>query len=322
MKKLTLILIFISMFWQVKSQIAQDTFQWCPPGATWLYKSSSPSSSIYFQFIYVKDTLFSNLTVKKLNVEAIQIIGPSKTEFARTAEVVGSEFLYNSNDSVYWYDKINNNFKFIYSFNPQVNDMFIVGNSRAKCYSDSTFSKTDTIKVTKLYKDTINNLIFNVYNTDYNRKITLGTVIKNIGSASALFPQINPKYCNKFQPEYGIFYEGLICYSDSLRGTLTFSAQGNEECHFAKTFVKTISKSNTNLKSKLYPNPANTFIKIENTNNIKYQTLVIYNYLGKQIIELNEYKESMDILGLEGGFYFVKLNYENGITETIKFLKN
>lgn len=322
MKKLTFILIFISMFWNVKSQIVQDTFPWCPPGASWLYKSSSPSSSIYFQFIYVKDTLFSNLNVKKLNVEAIQIIGPSKTEFARTAEVVGSEFLYNSNDSVYWYDKINNNFKFIYSFKPQLNDVFIVGNSRAKCFSDSTYTKNDTIRVIKFYKDTFENLIFEAFDTDYNRKYKLGTIIKNIGSLSTPFPQINGTFCNYSRPEYGIAYERLICYNDSLRGTITFSAQGNEECHFAKTFVKTIVENDVNLKSKLYPNPANNSIKIENTNNIKYQTLVIYNYLGKQIIELNEYKESIDILGLEGGFYIVKLNYENGITETIKFLKN
>lgn len=322
MKKLTLILIFFSMFWNVKSQIAQDTFPWCPPGATWLYKSSSPSSSIYFQFIYVKDTLFSNINAKKLNVEAIQIIGPSKTEFARTAEIVGTEFLYNSNDSVYWYDKINSDFKFIGSFSPQVNDMFIVGNSRAKCYSDTNFVKTDTIKVTQFYKDTIGNLIFDVFNTDYNRKYKIGTIIKNIGSLSAPFPQINGMFCNYPRPEYGIAYERLICYSDSLRGTLTFSAQGNEECHFAKTFVKNIVKKDVYLKSKLYPNPANNFIKIENTENIKYKSLFVFNYLGKQIMEQNDYKESIDISNLEGGFYFVKLNYENGIIETIKFLKN
>ncbi len=322
MKKLTLILVFFSMFCQVKSQFVIDTLPWCPPGATWLYKSSSPSSSIYIQFIYVKDTFFYNLKVKKIVVEGIQIIGPSSSEFARTAEIIGTEYLYNSNDSIYWFDKISNDFKFIYSFNPKLNDEFVIGNSRAICYSNPIFPKTDTIRVTQIFKDTFDNFIFDVYNTDFKRNFKLGAIIKNIGSTSAPFPQINPQFCNNFKPEYGIFYESLICYSDSLRGTLTFSAQGKEECHFAKTFVKKVTKKQERLKSKLFPNPAQNSIKIENAENIKYHSLGIYNYLGQQIIMQNGYKEIIDISELNTGLYFVKLYHSNGFTETINFLKN
>ena len=308
MKKIILILVLFSIIGQVKSQIVQDTLPWCPPGSNWLYKSSSPSSSMYIQFIYSKDTLFSNLKVKKLDVEAIQIIGPSRTEFARFVGVIGAEFMFNSNDSIYWFDKISNDFKLIYSFNPQLNDEFIVGNSRAKCYSDSTFTKTDTIKVTQLFKATFNNLIFDGYNTDYNRKFKLGTILKNIGSLSSPFPQINPIYCNNFQPEYGIFYEGLICYSDSLRGTLTFSAQGKEECHFAKTAIKNFTKKERNLNLKLYPNPA--FNKLNILTETPIKEIYIYDLFGKLIkqviIENTKTNETVITLDeLNTGIYFI-----------------
>jgi hypothetical protein len=323
MRKLMLILIFVSIFWQAKSQITKDTMPWCPPGASWLYKSSSPSSNMYFQFNYIKDTLFLGITVKKLNVEAIQIFfGPNRNEFVRRNGIVGFEFLYNANDSIYWYDKISDNFKFIYSFNPKLNDEFIVGNSRAKCYADPNFPKLDTIKVTKLYKDTFESIIFDVFDTDYKSEYDLGKIVKNIGSTSAPFPQVNPRFCNDFEPEYGIYYDGLICYSDSLRGTLTFWADGKEECHFAKTFIKKIEKNGGHFKSNLYPNPANNFIKVENAENIKYQSFCIYNYLGKEVMMQNNYNEIIDISNLNNGLYFIKIYHSNGITETIKFLKD
>jgi hypothetical protein len=323
MRKLIIILIFVSIFWQAKSQIIQDTMPWCPPGATWLYKSCSPSSSIYFQFIYIKDTLFSNKTVKKLNVEGIQIFfGPNRNEFVRYNGLVGTEFLYNENDSIYWYDKISNDFKFIYSFSPKLNDEFIIGNSRVKCFTDPKFPKSDSIKVTKLYKDTFDNVIFDLFDTDNKSKFSLGTIVKNIGSSSAPFPQINPEFCNDYEPEYGICYENLICYSDSLRGTLIFWANGNEQCHFAKTVIKSIEKKERHMKSILYPNPANNFIKVENTENIKYQSFCIYNFLGKEVMIQKNYNEIIDISNLNNGLYFIKLYYSNGITETIKFLKD
>ncbi|MFY7734743.1 MAG: T9SS type A sorting domain-containing protein [Bacteroidia bacterium] len=72
----------------------------------------------------------------------------------------------------------------------------------------------------------------------------------------------------------------------------------------------------------MYPNPAHNFIKIENVENIKYQSVGIYNYLGKLVVELNDTKETIDISGLNNRICFVKIYHSNGIIETIKFLKN
>ncbi len=320
MKTTFLGLLLISLFFQAKSQVI-DTLPWCPPGATWVYRSFSPTSRKYFQFTYTKDTLLSNLKVKKWNVEAIQIIGPNRTEFARTSETVGAEFLYNSNDSIYWFDKINNDFKFIYSFNPQLNDKFIVGNSRAKCYADSTFLKNDTIKVTQIYKDTFSNIIFDAYNTDSNRKYKLGSIVKNIGSTSSAFPQINGKYCNNSNAEYGIFYEGLICYSDSLRGTISFSPSVDNECHLAKTTVQNITKKESPLKSKIYPNPAHNLILIENFRNTKFSAISIYRASGQLVFNQNYFSEKLDVSSLANGLYWVKIDYRSEGTQALKLVK-
>lgn len=92
--------------------------------------------------------------------------------------------------------------------------------------------------------------------------------------------------------------------------------------HVAKTFVKNITQNKTWYQSKIYPNPAHNFIKIENVENIKCQSVGICNYLGQLVIELNNTKETIDISCLNDGIYFVKIYHSNGIIETIKFLKN
>ncbi len=320
MKKIFLGLLLISLYFQVKSQV-MDTFPWCPPGATWLYKSFSATERLYFKFSYEKDTSFNNLNVKKINVEAIQIIGLGNVT-TRTIKAIDQEYLYQKFDSVYWFDKVNNNFKVLYSFTPKLNDEFIINNSRVVCSSDPNFVKIDTIKVNKISKDTFNNLIFNSFETDRTKRLVFGKILQNIGSLESPFPQINRKYCNFSKSEYGDFYERLICYSDSFRGTLIFSSQGKEECHFVKTFVNNAVKKSDPSKTRLFPNPANSFIKIENTGNNNYHSLLICNYLGQQVIEQKYYKETIDVSTLKRGFYFMKLFYASGITETIKFLKD
>lgn len=322
MKKTILLLIFITMVCQAKSQIVKDTMPWCPNGASWLYKMITATESFYRQYNYEKDTLIDGKLVKKLTVDFIRIFGPGGTEIGYSKSSMEPEFVLKSNDSIFWFDKINKSFLFIYSFNAKPNDEFIIGNTWQICSSDSTYPKVDTITITQLYQDTFSNLIFDCIGTSFNKKFYIGNIVKNIGSTTSPFPQINPSKCVAFRTAGGQTYERLVCYSDSLRGTINFFNSYAAECNFAKTFVHNITKNKTWYQSKIYPNPARNFIKIENAENTKCQSVGIYNYLGQLVLELNGNKETIDISGLNDGIYFVKLYHSNGIIETIKFLKN
>lgn len=322
MKKIILILILFTMVCQAKSQIVKDTMPWCPPGASWLYSMITATESFYRQYNYEKDTLIDGKLAKKLNVDFIRIFGPGGTDIGYSKSSMEPEFIFKSNDSIFWFDKINKSFLFIYSFNAKPNDEFIIGNTWQICSSDSTYPKVDTINITQIYQDTFSNLIFDCISTSFNKKFYIGNIVKNIGSTTSPFPQINPLKCVAFRTAGGQTYESLVCYSDSLRGNINFFNSYAAECNFAKTFVKNITQNKTWHQSKIYPNPAHNFIKTENAENTKYQSLSIYNYLGQLVIELNDTKEIIDISGLNNGIYFVKLLHKSGTIETIKFLKN
>jgi len=322
MKKIILVLILFAMVCKANSQIVKDTMPWCPPGASWLFKMITATESFYTQYNYDRDTLIDGKLAKKLNVDFIRIFGPGGSEIGYSKSSMEPAFVFKSNDSIFWFDKINKTFQFIYSFIAKPNDEFIIGNSWQICDSDSTYPKVDTIKITQLYQDTFSNLIFDCFNTSFNKKFYIGNIVKNIGSTTSPFPQINPSKCAALQTAGGQTYERLVCYSDNLRGSINFFNAFAGECHFAKTFVKNITQNKSMHQSKIYPNPAHNFIKIENSENIKYQSVGIFNYLGQQVIELNNTKETIDISYINNGIYFVKIYHTNGIIETIKFLKN
>ena len=88
--------------------------------------------------------------------------------------------------------------------------------------------------------------------TSYGRDYELGVIISKVGSWLCPFPEINRQYCNSSTTEYGEFYEGLICYSDSIRGRVQFSSINNGECHDIETIVSKLEFDNY---YSIYPNP-------------------------------------------------------------------
>ena len=77
---------------------------------------------------------------------------------------------------------------------------------------------------------------------------------------------------------------------------------------------------------QIFPNPANDFIKIANTNSsLKDATIIIYDALGKQVysekITANKYETEINLSGLNNGNYLMLINSNSG-NESYKFLKN
>lgn len=76
----------------------------------------------------------------------------------------------------------------------------------------------------------------------------------------------------------------------------------------------------------LYPNPAHSFIALDNHNDIPSETLdvEIYDTTGRQVIGRSSYKEGelLDISMLANGHYFVKSTSDDKKTTTKKLIKN
>ncbi len=78
-------------------------------------------------------------------------------------------------------------------------------------------------------------------------------------------------------------------------------------------------------KIKVYPNPTNDFITIEMKDlNVQLTSVVIYDLLGNLQFKKNTTSNTtigIDLHDWSKGFYFIKLDFENGQTEFVKFLK-
>ncbi|MEO9569559.1 MAG: endonuclease [Polaribacter sp.] len=103
----------------------------------------------------------------------------------------------------------------------------------------------------------------------------------------------------------------------------------NEWDIYSKDNVDDIGQHNSTLSinnfiSKgisFYPNPVNSILYIENTDNFSIKNLSIYNYLGKKIRSIQTPKEEINTQNLSKGIYILKFEVENKIYST-KFIKN
>lgn len=71
---------------------------------------------------------------------------------------------------------------------------------------------------------------------------------------------------------------------------------------------------------KVYPNPANNVITIQNNENLKIDNLAIFDISGKKILEENQNTTSINIQSLQLGMYFLEISAD-GKTSNYKFIK-
>ncbi len=311
------LLLFASK--QVKSQFIFDNAPWCPSGATWIYKSFSPTSNLFYKFSYEKDTLINTQNAKKIVVNSIQYFGAVPNQ-GRIENYAGVEFLRESNDSIFWYDFTAQTFKFIYAFNLQLGNSVPIENSRALCVGNANYPSKDTLYVTSLYVDTFGLRIFNVADFSSN-KFVLGSVVSKIGSLSNPFPEINRMECNTSQAEYGSFYEGLVCYSDSIRGSVQFSSISNADCFSISTKVENLSTANYGYS--IFPNPSTDIVTIIQSEENLLKQISIYSIDGRIVKSENPSLKNpiIEVGNLESGVYILKiLNSKNSLS-SIKFVK-
>jgi hypothetical protein len=70
----------------------------------------------------------------------------------------------------------------------------------------------------------------------------------------------------------------------------------------------------------IYPNPTTNLLTIQNQNNLKIDSVSLYDTLGRKVMESNEATESMDVSNLTAGVYFIHITTDRGIV-TKKIIK-
>lgn len=121
---------------------------------------------------------------------------------------------------------------------------------------------------------------------------------------------------NTFNPAYAGTGTQTIVY--------VYSGVGCSKATCEETSVSTFIKNYTSPDNtiKIYPNPGNDNITIENSAFAKDQTISVYDTQGQLLIlqPMLQAKTNVDITDFARGVYFVKVKTEKGM-EVVKFVK-
>jgi len=70
----------------------------------------------------------------------------------------------------------------------------------------------------------------------------------------------------------------------------------------------------------IYPNPTSNLLAIQNQNGLDIESVVLYDTLGRKVMENNEATESLDVSNLTAGVYFIHIATDSGMV-TKKIIK-
>ena len=322
MKNLYIFLLVLACFTGTKAQYILDPHPWCPPGATWVYRSVCRTCGLFYAFQYVSDTVILDKTVKTLKVSQIEYMG-IPGDIHRVVTEVGKEYMYNSNDSIFWFYPADTEFIFIYDFSFTVGDSWIARNPRASCPDDTTYPISDTLSVLSIIRDTstIDSTVSQLSITSTNNFFDYTYVLRNIGSLYSPFPRINPRKCSDVFSEYGEYFDLLSCYSDSLRGILNFGHI--TECN---TLLGGLSRRLKDEDEKLllvYPNPAYNIVQLHVDAEYIDGDFSIFDMQGRVIFEspIYDLNLTVDVTQLQPGLYFIRVRNPQRKERVSKFIK-
>ncbi|GAB4091885.1 T9SS type A sorting domain-containing protein [Flaviaesturariibacter terrae] len=218
MRKLLYTLILAVSCVAAQGQTA-DTAGWCPAGATWVYRKTGMTSTAYYRYEYVLDTLIGGHLAKKLSCTVIAYIAPPG--FPPAVGAGSPEFYYRSADSIFWWN--GGQFQFLYDFAAQAGDRWVERNSRYAPCALSAFPSQDTLKVRQVTDVALNGRLYKRLNVSSDSQyFYTGPVLRNIGSLVAPYPIMNQGKCFLMQYPNGAFdpneFDQLFCYYDQQRG--------------------------------------------------------------------------------------------------------
>lgn len=268
----TLFLVFISSF----VLIAQD---FAPIGAEWYFAYESPFSFVetvsYRKFIATKDTSFMSKPCRLINSNIL---------------------VYSSNDTVYFYDNMFNEFQVLYVFNAQVNDFWHI-----KVMDETNDIDTVVVTVDSLSTMSINGFSLKVMNVTYSKIAEhqefphSSKIVEKIGDLHQFFNWRSET--DNFVSDVG-YFTGIRCYEDLIIGY--YQKNSSIACDYI--YFTDINDQQEKEGFTIFPNPVKNTLFI---NNISYKTYrySILNQNGVTVLSQQSDSQSFNVSNLPKGVY-------------------
>ena len=336
MKQVLFILLFLIS--QGLSAQQQDTSGFCPTGSIWVYKHAV---QMYFphysMFSYEKDTVVNGQAVKKIRHDRVaydyQYQNQQPYISGHSISWQNDEFLYEQNDSIYFYLADSQQFYLLHDFSALVGDSLAIQQHRNACGNNSNYPLQDTLAILEQDTLTLGQWAFkrSYYNIsssvleDSTNQYFKGKIIHNIGGETTFFPYPNLRLCDP-----NVYIQGqttdLVCYQDDERGVLIDEVQEEWDCQSLITTVAQLadpSMAQNAQQVQLFPNPTQAQFYLQSPQPLLRYAIYQLNGQLVQQGSLNNSQENYQIAvpHLPAGLYILQLENEEQEVFYQKFRK-
>jgi hypothetical protein len=288
--------LFFFFTMQLSFVYAQKEF--APIGAKWHY--NEPGFNItgkpdYVLFESIKDTLIKGRKCRKLSIKL------------NNARLIGNEYIFQSKDSIFYYNKNSNLFSLLYNFSAKVGDTISFSKTKFKAPT-SFYSTTDSIlnfqyKILFIDSIKISNAwlkrqkVVAIHNGEWGfpgGMLKEYFILEKTGSLNYFFgvsPYVTPESTSTL----------LRCYNET--GLSYKDPNWSNSCDFTTGLIEYL---NEDVTCNIFPNPFNTHVSITSKDII--ESIEICTQNGEAIISEFPKKETFDIdLNSNTGIYIIKV---------------
>jgi len=129
------------------------------------------------------------------------------------------------------------------------------------------------------------------------------------------YPLLSEFWIEGIGSNRGIFESGSGTFVGGTTWALCMKENGDliyMNPNYNNCFLITEIEESRNLLIEVYPNPAQDKIKIQNTENIKIESISIIDLKGQKLLEFENNKTELDLSEISTGIYLLKVTYEKG----------
>lgn len=291
---------------------------WAPVGAKWVYDHDSGLSQYLTTIESVKDTTVMGKVCRQLVTCEIDELMRQDGSYYWDTSVVSKDYIYQSNDTVYHFNKFENLFYPLYLLNVAANDTVLIRRSKAQCDENEYFCSrfeyvVDDISCMSLQGQALK-VIYNSATDSaewvFNRSFVGESypIVERIGSLKYLFG-----VSRDFAMEGGI--KCLRCYTDA---SISYKADyWDKDCDYLPPLNGPSTIGETKADQLLVsPNPFNSAIRLGDGAAVAYE---LYNSLGKLL--LNGNGTEINTSSLHKGVYLLRITQDGGAAKTVRVVK-
>jgi hypothetical protein len=301
--KRTLLILFLII--TNCSFYAQD---FAPIGAEWYYGEGYAFSGDknYIKFTVVKDTVINGKSCRKITKR--HKVECNLRDF--------TEYMYSSNDSVFYYDTTFNNFQTLYVFDAQPSDSWVLEYTDEDDELDSLITTVDSVSNIQINSQSLRQLHVTYEKIDENRNRThSSTIIEKIGDVKYMF-NWNPMshiICDMNSSE------GLRCYEDGNLGL--YSTGLADSCDLVYDWSG-IDEVISSIQIEVFPNPAETYVEIS-ISDFNDFNISLFDLNGRLIKskKVDGSDQKLKLSSIHKGVYFIQIKRDNQVLGYQKLVK-